>query len=85
MILTAVVVLGSVALSKAETKPVTKGDIEAKLRQMQGELTGVQKAAGGGRTFAAGAVVAVVLVALAYVFGQRRGKKSRPVVEIRRV
>lgn len=85
MRLTAVVLLGCVALAKADTKPVTRGDIEAKLREMQGELTGVQHQATGSRAWAAGAVVAVVVVALAYLFGQRRAKKSRPVVEIRRV
>lgn len=85
MNLITVVLLGWVALSKAATTPVTKADIEAKLRQMQGEVSEVQQAATGNRAKAAGAAGALAIVAVAYVFGQRRGKKSRPVVEIRRV
>lgn len=64
--------------------PVTRADIEAKLRQIKGE---VDDAVGTTRPYAliAGAVGAVALVGLTYFFGLRRGKKKTTVVEVRRV
>ena len=63
---------------------VTKEDIEAKLRQIKGEVSEtaegakpiVQIAAFGG---------VVLLILLAYFLGRRKGKKKTTVVEIRRV
>ena len=63
---------------------VTRDDIEAKLREIQGDVDAV------GQDFkqyavVAGAVAAVVVVALAFTLGKRKGKKKRTVVEVRRV
>jgi hypothetical protein len=76
---------GLVLLSKADARPVTKADIESTLRQVQSQLAGAQQAATGARGKAAIAAVAVAFVVVAYVFGRRRGARSRAVVEIRRV
>jgi hypothetical protein len=66
------------------TKPITRGDIEAKLRQIQrGTDAGAEAAKGAG--MAGGIVGTVLLVAAAYLLGRRRGRKRRTVVEIRRV
>ena len=63
---------------------VTREDIEAKLREIRGEVT-----AAGDRAkvpaIAIGAVVVVGLVGLAFVMGRRRGRKATTVVEVRRV
>lgn len=81
----ALVLLGLVLLSKGDARPVTRADIEAKLRQVQDQVTGVQRAATGARGQAAIAGLAVAIILLAFVLGRRRGSRSRAVVEIRRV
>ena len=77
-------------MSKTATQKVSEGgtvsrnDIEAKLRELRGE---VDTAGESAKQYAlvAGAVVAVVVVALAFTLGKRKGKKKRTVVEVRRV
>jgi hypothetical protein len=66
------------------TKPITRGDIEAKLRQIQrGTDAGAEAAKGAGMV--GGLAGTVLLVIAAYLLGRRRGRKRRTVVEIRRV
>jgi hypothetical protein len=66
------------------TRPITRDDIEAKLRAIQGSTQkGADAARGAGKTAAvAGAALAV---GVAYLLGRRRGKRRRTIVEIRRV
>ena len=66
------------------TDTVTRDDIEAKLREIRGE---VDTAGESARQYAliAGAVAAVAIVGIAFALGKRRGKRTRTVVEIRRV
>lgn len=63
---------------------VTRADIEAKLREIRGE---VDTTSDNVKQYAivAGAVVAVAVVALAFTLGKRRGRKRTTVVEVRRV
>lgn len=63
---------------------VGRADLEAKLRELRGE---VDTAAESAKSYAVavGAVVAVGVVAVAFWLGRRRGRKSSTVVEIRRV
>jgi hypothetical protein len=63
---------------------VSRDDIEAKLRQIQGEVGRTADAAKP-IGIAAAAALAVVLVGAAYLLGRRRGRKRTTVVEIRRV
>lgn len=67
-----------------EGKSVSRDDIERKLREIKGEAGEVAES---GRNFAmmAAVAVAVAVVAAAYVFGRRKGKKRSTVVEVRRV
>jgi len=67
-----------------EAGRVSRDDIEAKLRELRGE---VDAAGDNAKQYAlvAGAVVAVAVVALAFTLGKRKGKKKRTVVEVRRV
>lgn len=63
---------------------VSRDDIESKLRELRGE---VDSAGDNARQYAliAGAVVAVTVVALAFAWGKRKGRKKTTVVEVRRV
>ena len=70
--------------SVAPGTKVTRGDIESKLRELQGEVDeGIESARGLGVTVAIGG--GILLVLLAYWFGRRRGKKRQTVLEIRRI
>ncbi len=65
-------------------RPVNRGDIESKLRQIRGEVeTAATAAKPAGMAIAAG--IAVVVVAAVFLLGRRSGKKKSTVVEIRRV
>ncbi|MEI8000994.1 MAG: hypothetical protein WCI50_06550 [Actinomycetes bacterium] len=63
---------------------VSRADIEAKLRQIQGDVeTGVESGRDAGKLAAtAGTVVALGIV---YLLGRRHGRKKRTIVEITRV
>ena len=67
-----------------EDRPVTRSDIEAKLREIQGEATTTGESL---RTYVlvGGAVVAVAVVGVAFWLGKRKGKRKTTVVEVRRV
>ena len=70
----------------AKTGPptqVTRQDIETKLRQLRGDVDTAGEAAKGIGTIAAGVAV-VVVIAVAYFVGKKRGKRSSTVVEVRR-
>jgi hypothetical protein len=65
-------------------QPVTRHTIEAKLREIRGE---VETTAQSARPYAvmAGIVAAVAVVGVAYLLGRRKGKKRTTLVEVRRV
>ena len=67
-----------------EGRVVTRDDIEAKLREIRGDVDAIGE---GAKQYAiiAGAAVAVVVVALAFTLGKRKGKRKTTVVEVRRV
>ena len=66
------------------TAPISRDDIEAKFREVQGEVDEAGEAARN-YVLVAGIVVTVVVAAAAFYFGRRRGKLHKTVVEIRRV
>jgi len=63
---------------------ISRDDIEAKLRELRGEVDSVGERAKGGAVIV-GAVAAVAVLATVYLLGRRRGKKRTTVVEVRRV
>ncbi|HWC40267.1 MAG TPA: hypothetical protein VG476_17170 [Acidimicrobiales bacterium] len=69
--------------AQAEERVTTK-DIETKFRQIRGQFEQTSESARSGLV-AAGIAGAVVIVAVAYVLGRRRGRRRSTVVEIRRV
>jgi hypothetical protein len=68
----------------AATKPIERSDIEAKLREIKGEVQDTTRAAAP-VGMAAGAALVVVVIGMVYLLGRRRGRKRSTVVEIRRV
>ncbi|HEX5586145.1 MAG TPA: hypothetical protein VFZ17_02460 [Acidimicrobiia bacterium] len=69
----------------AQTGPVSRADIEAKLRQIRGTAEDatpdVPETAQRTGLIAAG----VALLVVAFVLGRRRGRKKSTIVEIRRI
>ena len=63
---------------------VSRADIEAKLREIRGEVDDTTNTAKP-YALAAGVAVAIGVVALVYTMGRRKGKKRTTVVEVRRV
>ena len=70
--------------TNGHTRPITRADLEAKLRDITGDVGETVDAARGiGVAVATG--VAAVLVVGAYWLGRRKGRKRKTVLEIRRV
>jgi hypothetical protein len=63
---------------------ITRADIESKLREISGEVEDVGTAS---KTYlvAAGALALTAVVAGAYLFGRRKGRRRTTLVEVRRV
>lgn len=64
--------------------PITRADIEAKLRDMRGEVDKTTQAAKAPLT-AIAAAAGVAVLTLSFLLGKRRGRRKSTVVEIRRV
>lgn len=65
------------------TERISREDIEAKLREIQGEVDETAESAKGA-LIAVGVAVAVGVVLIAFVLGKRRGKAKSTIVEVRR-
>ena len=70
--------------AKRGSDQVSRDDIEAKLREIRGEVDSVGEET---RNYAlvVGAVLVVAVVGVAFVLGRRKAKRRTTVVEIRRV
>jgi hypothetical protein len=64
-------------------RPVSRADIEAKLRDIRGSVD-TAAAAAKPSGVAVAVVAVVVVVAVAYLLGKRKGRKRSAVIEIRR-
>ena len=64
-------------------KLIGRADIEAKLRELQGEVEIMGEEA---KSYAVtvGLIILVGVVAVAFVWGRRRGRSNRTIVEVRR-
>jgi hypothetical protein len=63
---------------------VTRADIEAKLRELRGDLEDTEEVVKeAGKGVAIGGIV--LLLILVFLFGKRRGRRKSTVVEIRRI
>lgn len=65
-------------------EPVSRDDLEAKMRQLQASVEETGETA---RSYAAivGVAVGVVALGLVFLLGKRRGRSRETVVEIRRI
>ena len=72
------------AVRTAPTARVTRDDLEAKFRELEG---GARDQAESAKTtiVTAGLVAAVIVLLLAFLLGRRAGKQRSTIVEIRRV
>ncbi|MGI8662637.1 MAG: hypothetical protein ACR2LQ_05425 [Acidimicrobiales bacterium] len=71
-------------MNAAPDRPISRADLEAKMRELQGEV-GIAKEQATSYAIAAGAVALVAIVGAAYLLGRRKGKKRSTVVEVRRL
>lgn len=71
------------ALSELTGRTIGRADIEAKLRELQGEVEIIGEEA---KSYALTvvAIIGVGIVAVAFVLGRRRGRRNRTIVEVRR-
>ena len=65
-------------------RPISRGDLEAKLRELQGDVEETAQAATS-TLITVGAVVLVGVVAVAFLLGRRKGRRRTTVVEVRRI
>lgn len=72
------------ATTDAPRDHITREDIENKLRELEGDARD-QVASFRSTAIAAGLVVALLFLLLAFLLGRRKGKHRSTVVEIRRV
>jgi hypothetical protein len=72
------------AAVRSTSTPIRRGDLEAKFRELQGEVDETRQAATT-TLLTVGAVVAVGVVAVAFLLGRRKGKKRTTIVEVRRI
>jgi hypothetical protein len=65
-------------------KPLTRYDIEAKFRQLQGEVDTTAESAKS-YVLIGGIAGTILLLLVVYILGRRTGRKKSTVVEIRRL
>ena len=70
--------------TSAQQEGITRDDLAAKLRELEGGAR-EQAESAKGTIVAAGVVAVVVLLLLAFLLGRRAGKQRSTIVEIRRV
>jgi hypothetical protein len=68
----------------AQPQPIRRSDLEAKMRELQGGVTETAEAATN-TLVTVGAVVAVSIIAIAFLLGRRKGRRRTTVVEVRRI
>ena len=70
-------------MSPTSDQPISRDDIEAKMREITGEVSEEVESA---RNLAmiAGVTVVVVVVVVAFALGRRRGRRRTTIVEVRR-
>ena len=65
-------------------RPIGRQDLEAKLRELQGDVEDTAQSARS-TLVTVGAVVAVGVVAVAFLIGRRKGRRRSTIVEVRRI
>ena len=65
-------------------RPIDRDDLEAKFRELQGDVEETAQAATS-KLLTVGVVVAVSVVAVAFLIGRRKGRRRTTLVEVRRI
>jgi hypothetical protein len=65
------------------SRKITRDDLEAKFRELSGDVDDTAEAAKS-TAIAVGAVVAAAVVIGVFLFGRSRGRKKTTIVEVRR-
>lgn len=68
----------------ADSRPITRDDIEAKFREVTGEA-GSEVEAVRSQALTVGLAAGAVLLAVVYLMGRRSGRRRSAVVEVRRI
>ncbi len=68
---------------EGQKRTITRNDIEAKFRELSGDVDERAEAAKG-TAIAVGAVVAAAVVIGVFLLGRSRGRKKTTVIEVRR-
>ncbi len=71
-------------MTATHATPIDRGQLEAKFRELQGEVTETTESAKS-TLVTVGAVALVVVIAVAFLAGRRKGRKRTTVVEVRRI
>jgi hypothetical protein len=72
------------AQPEALPRPIRRSDLEAKMRELQGDVEETAHAATS-TIVTVGAVILVGVVAVAFLLGRRKGRRRSTVVEVRRI
>jgi hypothetical protein len=65
-------------------RPIERRDIEAKMRELQGDVEDTAQSATK-TLLTVGVVVAVGVIAVAFMVGRRKGRRRTTIVEVRRI
>ena len=68
----------------ATRSTISRDDLEGKFRELQGGVEGA-RASVMSYVLVGGAVAVVAAVGVAFLLGRRKGKRSRTVIEVRRL
>jgi hypothetical protein len=71
-------------MTSASTRPITRDDLETKLRELQGEVEETKESVLS-TAVTVGAIVLVSVVAVAFLLGRRKGRRRTTLVEVRRI
>jgi hypothetical protein len=71
-------------MTSASTRPITRDDLETKLRELQGEVEETKESVLS-TAVTVGAIVLVGVVAVAFLLGRRKGRRRTTLVEVRRI
>lgn len=68
----------------AHRATISRDDLESKFRELQGDVDEAKESAKT-TLLTVGALLAVAVIAIAFLTGRRKGKKRTTVVEVRRI
>jgi hypothetical protein len=71
-------------MTAPQARRITRGDLESKFRELEGGVEETKESAQSS-IVTAGAILLVIVIAIAFLSGRRKGTKRSTVVEVRRL